>query len=95
MRLVMAEIRSAPKAGHVVKSTKCCGRSPSGPPDVPAGKDLIALVMSASVTSIEPNCIGSGGMEKSEGTGGWRCFRASSVTASSAAGFSSEHKTSL
>jgi hypothetical protein len=73
-------------------SSRCCGRSPSGPAADPAGKDLIALDMSVSVTCMEPNCVGSGGQEKSEGTGGWRCFKASRVAASTAAGFSSEHE---
>jgi len=29
-------------------SNRCCGRSPSGPPDEPAGNDLIALVTSVT-----------------------------------------------
>jgi hypothetical protein len=59
----MAVIKPGPETGHEIMSTRCCGRSPSGPPDDPVGKERIALDTSVSVTRIALYCAESGGLD--------------------------------
>src|SRR5215471_2746787 len=91
MKPVIAVSRAGPFDWQVTSSSKCCGLKPSGPPDDPAGKDLIAFRISLSVTCSEEKELGSGTVALSVGAGGCIACMASSTVSVASAGLSSEH----
>ena len=62
VRSVSSLLPASPVDAHV-KSFKCCGRRPSGPPADPGMKDLIAPRMSDSSTEIQFSLEGGSGVE--------------------------------
>ena len=62
-----------------VRSRRCCGRMPSGPPADPAGKELIAAVTTFSVNWTAVSLAGSGKCCLSDEARGWRSRRACNV----------------
>src|SRR5664279_761100 len=58
-----------------MRSRKCCGRTPSGPPADPAGKERTAAVMSSPSNWMAEKPLGSVTDCLSDGAGGWRSRR--------------------
>jgi len=87
---VSAERSSGPDSLQLIISRKCCGRTPSGPPD-PGGKERTARITSSSVISTATVGCGSG-MEPRSDRGAW-CLSTSCAYTPSVfcAGLSSEH----
>jgi len=59
-KAVNAVMKSDPDSRHCTKSFKCWGRSPSWPPEDPAGNDRTAFRTSDSSTDKGMYCLGSG-----------------------------------
>ena len=65
----------------LVRSFRCCGRRPSGPPADPAGKEMTAFITSASDTTMGGGEVGVGGMLHPSGGDGCLSSKADKVAA--------------
>ena len=78
-------------AEALVRSTKCCGRRPSGPTAELHGNDLIAYTISSSARNVsEVFAAGANGKQEQGGCGGCFALRADKVSSFSSANVSSE-----
>ena len=72
-----------------MRSFRCCGRRPSGPPAEPDGKDRTALLTSLSETARWPVLVGIGNEELSKDPGGCFAWRLRKLSNDGTAGLSS------